>query len=310
MAGIRRLIFQDLGTKVLALILALAVYVHVFSGQEREMVYRVPLHLGALPAGLSYTGEIPAEVKIRIHAPGKDLLKLRTRRFAAEIKIDAAHAGVLQRPILGSDVKLPWAIRASTVDVIEPQTLELTIERTATARLPVAVRTSGELPTDRVFAFPPRIDPPAIRVSGPSSMLAAAESVQTEPIDLADLGEQRDLTLRLLSPRGLTLETDQVRVTVDVVEKRVRSTGPVKIELIQAQRTMGVGPDPEFAAVLLSGPVAALDAIDLRAVRVLAEPLRAHPRTHRVPVRAVVPDLPPHSTVRVWCDPESVTVGP
>jgi hypothetical protein len=310
MAGFRRFILQDLGTKVLALILALAVYVHVFSGQEREMVYRVPLQLSPPPAGLSFTGDIPREIKIRIHAPGKELLRLRTRRFHAEIKLDAAHVGTLQRPILGSDVKLPWAIRGATVEVIEPQSLELTIERTATAKLPVAVRMSGELPTDRALASMPRPEPATVRVSGPSSLLAVAESVLTEAVDLTDVREKREFEARLAVPRGLTLETDRVHVTLDAVEKRVRSTGPVKIELIQAQGSSSLRSDPEFAAVLLSGPVVGLDGVDLRAVRILAEPRRANPKTQRVPLRALVPGLRPHSTVRILCDPESVTVRP
>lgn len=308
MARLRRLVIQDLGTKALALILALAVYVHVYSGQEREMVYRVPLRLNPLPAGLSYTGEIPSEVRVRVHAPGKDLLRLKTRRFHAEIQLDSPHVGLLQRPILGSDVKLPWKIRAATVEVLEPQALEVTIERTATANLPVAVRTKGELPSDRTVAGAPRVDPATVRASGPSSLLAAAESLRTQPIDLTDVrdGVERDVVLTI--PRGLTLATDRVHVTLAVVEKRMRSTGPLTIELIQPQGVAGVDIRREFAAVLLSGPVASLDAIDLRSVRVLAEVRRANPHTRRIPLRAIVPGLTPRAPVTVRVDPDSVEI--
>jgi len=297
-----------MGTKVLALILALAVYVHVYSGQERDMIYRVPLRLSPLPVGLSYTGEIPREVRIRIHAPGKDLLRLKTRRFHAEIKLDAAHAGTLQRPILGSDVKLPWAIRTATVEVLEPQALELTIERTATANLPISVRTMGDLPEDRAIAAVPRVEPATVQASGPSSMLAAAESVQTEPIDLTDVRDKLEREVGLVTPRGLTLGAERVRVSLTVAEKRLRSTGPVKIELIQPQGFTGSKIGREFAAVLLSGPVASLDAIDLRTVRILAEVRRTNPHTHRVPLRAVVPGWTPRAPVAIRCDPESVDV--
>lgn len=295
---------------MLALILAFAVYVHVYSGQERDMAYRVPLRLSPLPSGLSYTGEVPQEVKIRVHAAGKDLLKLRTRRFYAEIKLDAPHAGTLQRPILGSDVKLPRLARPATVEILEPRMVELTIERTVTASRPIAVRTNRKLPTDRTLGRPPRTDPSTVRVTGPSSIVAAAESVSTAPINLEDVRDPIEVDARLVAQEGLTLDVDQVHVSLDIIEKRMRSTGPVKIELIRSQGVMDATCVPEFAAVLLSGPVVALDGIDLRAVRILADPRRVNPKTHRVRLAAIVPGLPPHANVGIQCDPESVAVRP
>lgn len=310
MATLRRILLQDFGTKVLALILAFAVYVHVYSGQERDMAYRVPLRLSPLPAGLSYTGEVPPEVKIRVHAEGRDLLKLRARRFYAEIKLDAPHAGTLQRPILGTDVKLPRLNRPATVEILEPRMVELTIERTVTASRPIAVRTNRKLPTDRTLGRSPRTDPATVRVTGPSSIVAAADSVPTTPINLEDVRDPIEVDARLVPPEGLTVDVEQVHVSLDIIEKRMRSTGPIKIELLRAQGVMDATSIPEFAAVLLSGPVAALDGIDLRAVRVLADAHRVNPRTHRVRLTAVVPGLQPHSNVGVQCDPESVTVQP
>ena len=310
MASLRRFIFQDFGTKILALILALAVYVHVFSGREREMVYRIPLLLGPPPAGLSYTGAVPSEVRVRIRAPGRDLLRLRTHRFNAEINLDAAHAGTLQRPILGSDVKLPWPIRAASVEVLEPQTLELTLERSATVRLPVAVRTSGSLPANRALAAPPRAEPATVRASGPTSLLAAAESVATEPVPLAGIRGYHEQDCGLIAPPGVALEGGQVRVFLDAVEKRVRSTGRLRIQLLQPQRDIDRQVRPEYGVVLLSGPAAALDALDLRSIRLVADARRMDPRTRRVPLRPQVAGLAPHGMVTLRCDPESVTVEP
>ena len=72
MPSLRRILFQDLGTKTLALILALAIYVHVFSGQEREMNFRVPLHVAPLPSDLALVGGYPEEVRIRVRATGAE----------------------------------------------------------------------------------------------------------------------------------------------------------------------------------------------------------------------------------------------
>lgn len=310
MVGFRRVVFQDFGTKVLALILALAVYVHVFSGQEREMVYHVPLQLSPLPAGLATASEIPSQVKVRVHASGKDLLKLRTQRFQAEIRLDTRSAGTLQRPILGSDVKLPWGIRNATVEVIEPQALELVIEKITSASLPVKVRTRGSLPTARVLSARPDAEPPKVRVSGPASVLAAAESVATEPVDLDDLRGAYDRDVRLVAPPGLMLEADHVRVRMEAVEGRLRITGEIPVELIGVQGDAKPIVRPEVASVLIGGPASALDKIDLRAIRVVADFRRRNPRSLHVALRPIVPGLTPASVIAVQCRPESVTVLP
>ncbi len=308
MAGLEKDFLRDLGIKALALVMALAVYVHVFSGQEREMVYRVPLLIDPLPSGLVLEGETPAEARIRIRATGKDLLKLRTRRFHAEVKLDAPRAGPLQRPLLGSDVRLPRGIKPALVEVLEPQMLHLQIEPAATAMLPVAPRLRGELPVDRALVRMPIPDPRQVRVTGPRSVIASLDSVSTTPVSTEGWHGDIERTVEVMTPSGVTAEPKRVRLLIELEEKRVRESRrvPVEVNLPRGARLVAVQPESAFA--VMEGAVSVVQGSELDGLHIVTTVRPTGGRAQYIPLRAVVPRLPADSPARIRCVPESASV--
>ncbi len=309
MASLKRFLLDDLGTKVLALILALVVYVHVLSGQDRELTYRIPLRLATLPSTLSVANDLPEQVRVKIRASGKDLVKLRTRQFHAEVRLEAAHAGRLQRPIMGSDVMLPMGVEVREVTILEPAVLEIVLEETERGRLPVAVAMRGELSAGLAIVSPPRLQPDRVSVSGPASRIALVDSVRTAPLDLNALRETGEWELSLVPPQGLTLEQEKVGVRIEIGERVTRQVGPLPVSLESVQPTRVLWIHPDEASIEISGLRRWVDAVPLDQVRVVAS-IGSRPGAHaqRAGLRAVLPKLPRDVRLSVTCRPESVTV--
>jgi hypothetical protein len=305
MASFRRVFLADFGTKVLGLILALAVYVHVFSTREREMTYRVPIEVSPLPAGLIVSNGIPPDVRVRVRASGKDLLKLKTRRFLADIPIETPRPGLLQRPILGSDLKIPRGVRVSSVEVIEPRTLNLMIERGASKTIPVAVRWRGEPGEGRALLYPPRAEPGMVAASGPASRIALMDSAETEPVPLTR-GSTRDA--KLVTPTGVTWDPSHVTVRIDTDVRRERRFSSVVIELATREKDRLLWIQPQEADLVISGAASYLDRIRPEDIRIVGVLPRSTGGLHRVVLRAVLSGLAKGIPLQIHCIPDSISV--
>ena len=55
---LRQIVTHNLGIKISAMIRALAVYAHVFSKEDREEVFQVPVGVQGLPEVHTYQGEV------------------------------------------------------------------------------------------------------------------------------------------------------------------------------------------------------------------------------------------------------------
>ena len=91
---LRQKIFENLGIKITSLVLALAVYAHVYSQQDHTAVLQAPLVIEGLPPGMTYQGETPSSVKLRIRATGSDLFKLRAQPPKVVVNIQARFRSV------------------------------------------------------------------------------------------------------------------------------------------------------------------------------------------------------------------------
>ena len=308
MLSLRRILFRDLGTKALALILALAIYVHVFSGQERELTFRVPLQVSPLPSGLALAGEYPNEARIRVRATGADLVKLSRRRPHAQVKLDEPQEGNLQRPLLGSDVVFPHGIRPVQVEVLEPRVLNLLIEPITSALVPIAVRFDEPLPPNRAMSKLPETTPGTVRVSGPQSLVAAIDSVETMPLVFDGATGSQELQVALHPPPPLSTEPESVLVKLHTEVRRVERFAPIAVELLPQQEDGLVWVFPDSGAVIVTGAESLIDRVNANRIRLLADLRGRGGGAQRIELRAIVPGMPASAPIQVRCDPESVSV--
>ncbi len=271
MQGLRQALLQNLGIKITSLVLAVAVYAHVYARQEQETVLRLPLVLEGLPDGLGYRGEVDPFVRVRVRAKGTELIRLRAQPPRAVIGLAQARPGLLQRPVTTSDVVLPDKADAEIVSLVEPKVLSLQIEPLATVRLPIAVRLRGTPASTAVRYGATRVWPETLAVTGPAGLLTSLDSIRTEELDIGGRAESFGASLRLLLPDGVRARTEQVAVRVPIVPSARQDYGPLAVTLPPALRESW-RPSPETVRVRVAGPRPVLETLRASDLRVRAEP--------------------------------------
>jgi hypothetical protein len=261
------MLLNNLGIKITSLLLALAVYAHVYARQEQTTVLHLPVVFEKLPDGLTWRGEVPTRVPCQVRARGAELIKLRAQPPHLVISLEHARVGLLQRPLAAEDVVLPPKAEATIVGLVYPQTLALTIEPRAVVTRPVAVSLRGRPAEGKVLASLPRVTPETLSISGPASLLARLDSIGCEPLVLDRRTASFQAVLRVRTPESTRPRLEEVTVAVELTEGERRTLGPVAVTLPAGWRR-GWRVEPESARAILSGPADAIRSLQAREFRI------------------------------------------
>lgn len=208
-------IFRNLGTKVLALAIAMLVW-FVFSAQQRERIsertYRIPLSVANVPAGTLIASPLPATIEVRLRGPFTALRQLDPGKLEAVIDLTGASRGERIYRLDPEDINVPQQVE---VIAIAPSEIRVALDATAEKTLPIAARLSGA-PAPGFEVGQVLVDPPVARLLGPDSALSKMTSIQTDPVSIADRAADFSVPATVIADApGVRVREGQV-VTVTV----------------------------------------------------------------------------------------------
>ena len=200
--------FRNLGIKLIALMLALIIYVHVATDRDQELNFKVPLRLVGLSDTLSLMSPVPKEVLVGFRGKGREIYMALFRGSRAELDLSDAGPGTVRHMFSPRDVKLPVGLNVSVADVVSPETLVVQVDHRIQRRLPVRVIVAAGSPERRL-----RTEPDSVSVDGPEAILAPLEWVPTEPFPAGGDADHKErlAAVRPASPY-LSVSPRQVRV--------------------------------------------------------------------------------------------------
>lgn len=208
-SSIRALFTDNLGYKIVSLMLALLLWFDVHSDEVTLVEYPVPLRVAVRGRDMIVTNQIPREVEVRFSGRGKELLRLDRDRLAIEKEVGGGENDTIE-------------VVLEPRDVLKPADLEVA---------PVAV-TPGQITivTDRFVEKIVGLRPTGIPVA-------------EEGYEVVDLSvEPRRVTLR-----GVTAEVEPIGSLELDLSQVERAAGPfdVKLEIVvpETLRTVTVTPD-------------------------------------------------------------------
>jgi YbbR domain-containing protein len=157
---LRRLASQNLGLKVVALVLAVAAWWFV-AGESKVLVsFTIPLEIRNVPKGLTVTNKPEREVEVRLSGPSSLLSGMRPSEISAGIDLSAARPGRQYITLDDRAVKVP---PGNKVQRIFPSSIEVILDRTEQRAVPVSARIGGGAAVRRRVAKV-EIDPPSVEV--------------------------------------------------------------------------------------------------------------------------------------------------
>jgi hypothetical protein len=215
MSFLRGLLFDNLGLKLAALLLALLVYVNVYLDRPAEATLSFPVQVTDLEDSLSLSGPVPATVQAQVRGTGKQLLRLRIVEPPYRIPLKGTGAGPVSRLVLAEDLPLAGYDGVEVDSVIGPPVIDLRLERKASRHVPVVARVEGATPGDTLRTRGLTMEPESVLVTGPRSAVAALDSVVLQPVRLEGRrGVVRGKVTSQSLPDWCVMEPAFVQVTV------------------------------------------------------------------------------------------------
>jgi hypothetical protein len=305
MSLLRSLLFDNLGLKLVALLLSVLVYLNVYTDRPATQIVSFPLQITDLPDSLALAGPIPAAVQAELRGTGKQLIRMRITEPPFKLSLAGVGVGRYERALSAADLPLPASDAIQVERIVSPRTVELQVDRRVTRRLPVAARVTG-VPSSGVFwGGGIRLEPRVLEVTGPEGALAALDSVRLAPVVIAG---RRDTVRVSAAPEGIpewsTTIPEQVMVTVPLEPAATRR---ITLPIQPPRGAEGFSVVPDHVTLTISAPRAALASASLAAVRIhWTAPLPVEEFVGRRVALRRTGSLPEGARVRM--EPDSVTL--
>jgi len=265
----RRNLWDDLGTVVLAVGLALVVWVNATyqSDRPREALFPEPIPIQVLnaPIGLTVTNDADEYVSVRIKAFASSWASLTASNFSATADWSGLTEGV--HPV---SVKVTCSDPTVTIVSTQPESVYVRLERLRKefASVTVELEDMDDMPLGYAVGSP-QVDPEVVRVEGPESAvervarIVAVISLAGQRTSLDRMVEARPLDKEGNLAAGVRLMPKTVRVSLEVEKKlnyrEVAVRARTKGQPARGYFVSSVDVDPDTVTVV--GPPAVIAAM-------------------------------------------------
>ncbi|MGA7826819.1 MAG: CdaR family protein [Geobacteraceae bacterium] len=121
-----KVLTNNLSLKLLALLLAVALWLLASGAKDSEREFSIPLSLRNLPAGLAVAGSVPEAVDVTVAGPKLRLLGLRSEEMSLPLDLKNLREGTVTFSGMEKRLRIPPGI---TVMRIYPSDIDLKLVR-------------------------------------------------------------------------------------------------------------------------------------------------------------------------------------
>jgi hypothetical protein len=267
---VRSFLTENLGLKLLSLVLAMLVWFAIAGETASEMGLRVPLELQNVPRDFELSGDTVDAVEVRVRASAGIVHALNPGDVSAQIDLAGSVEGERIVHLTADSIRVPFGVK---VVKVAPAMLTLRFERTLQKVVPVRPRLVGR-PAEGYEVAEVVSEPPEVRLAGPRSRVEAVDSAFTEPLALDAARDSVSDVVRIgLEDPLLRIQGGaEVRVTARIRELHEQRT--LKGVVVEA-RGGAARFRPGAVQLVLQGPAAVLRRLaakDVKAYVDLAAP--------------------------------------
>jgi YbbR domain-containing protein len=269
------LLFRHWGTKVLALLLAMVLF--VVTRDEVTRAFEVPLRVTEDPDRVLMTS-LPSTITVQVRGPWTRVNRLQDYDFgSASLDLRSSTPGPLQ--IDAAAIVMPRGVILAGIqyDHVDLR-FDRVIERDVTISPVVQGHVAADYELSRVECTPERWT-----VRGGQSAVQALAELSTEPFDLDEATTDVTATLAIVRPEGTVrlVPAEGASVKVHAVVRVIEDTRTYTVPVSVGEATDPTGVVPDSYTVVVQGPRPELRRLDELAigfpVEATAEVVEGHP---------------------------------
>lgn len=200
---------ENVGLKAISLTLAVMLFAFLY-GQQDEQQRTVPVAVVLRPppedANRELMTQIPASIHVTLRGPARALDRL-IQQGIPPVEIDLRQ-GYRQQVVF--EPAMFRVANDARITIIDPASIDLEWEDVISRQIPVQASITGQPATGYVVRGEPEVDPPALTVRGPTSLVEVMQFARLAPFDVS----------------GLSEGSHRRRIAIDAPPSRVRFIGP------------------------------------------------------------------------------------
>ncbi len=265
LARLRRAFTEDIAFKVLAALLAIAVWAWVQGQTVVDARARIRIEY-LWPAGLTRSRPVPKTLVATLNGPQGAVRALENERLWVQVDLQDAEQGTVAVDFGALTVQqLPPGVQ---VVQLSPPAIEIELDRELTREVEVQPQLSGE-PRAGWVVVGTIVSPNTVPLVGPQATIQRLGTILTEPIEIGGLDQDHVLTTGLVMPdrlQGLDqTSSQQVTVTIEI-EPVIGETRIVGVPVrVRGQDNRVV--EPALATLRVRGPVGTLPELSPQTMR-------------------------------------------
>ncbi len=209
---LRGWLFDNLGLKLTALVLAVLVFLNVITDRSASMLVSFTLDYSELPDSLTVLGSAPSVVQAELRGTGKQLIFLRLREPNCRLPMGTAQPPRWHHEIEAADLGLPAGDAITVESVVGPQVIDVDIDRRVHRDLPVCVRVEGNPAAGWAYGGTALVQPASVRVTGPLKVLQALDTLWLPRVRIEGRRDSLRFDVPLALPDHCSAEPAAVRV--------------------------------------------------------------------------------------------------
>jgi YbbR domain-containing protein len=301
-AALRDRLQQNLGLRIISLLLAISLWVFVNAGQHSSVKsFNIPISYRGLPPDFIITNQHPDFIKIQLSGPQTLLSLVDPSRLTLRFDLSGVGVGQASFKVGPDSFNVP---RGTAVTSILPSQLVLDIDKIIVRDLPVHVVTSGT-PADGYQISSIEATPSRVQVRAPSRQFAYLGAVNTDTIDLTGIAANVERVAAITSAGGIMrVEPTEVMVKIGiapVIATKDFHGVPVTVRNTAYQSKL----EPPRVNLILRGAKIVLGKLDVSSAAFI-DGDGMQPGTYNMPVQVQLPQG--MELLRIWPDKIRVTI--
>jgi YbbR domain-containing protein len=209
--------------KLLALLLAVVLWLFVASAQRVEIALAVPVEYGGLEGPMVLAGPHREMVEVHLQAGRGAAERVRPGSVRVRVDVTRLHEGDNLVSLQPENVEAPLGVRVTR---LAPAWTTVRLVQAATKTVPVVARLQGRPAEDHVLRRVV-VEPATVLIKGPRTTIEARSAVDTLPVDVSGRREAMTRTVGLALPESVyPVDQRTVAVTVDIQPEETMRQAP------------------------------------------------------------------------------------
>ncbi len=194
--------------KLLALAIAVSMWVFVAGQETSEITVEVAVELTNIPAHMAVVEDVVSRIQVRLSGPSSLIRRLATRNLVKVVDLSGMGLGQHVFRLSPRDLQLPAGVQVVRVS---PASFTVTLARKIKRQVPVSGVLKGQ-PAPGYEVSDVLFNPPQVEISGTEKDMEAVDWIWTVPIDVTGLKKDTKFKVGLRMPRGESLKLGQNQV--------------------------------------------------------------------------------------------------